>query len=276
MYKKYYLASTIIFTIFLLNINSNKAVAEENWVFGNPVNYQSASENKELETQLDQAIEPEWYTEIEPEQKTIEEKVYTQQVIPKQAKSKRKHIRKIKYKQQYEQQNQAQQNFSNYPISDYRTTPKRVRELKIPAGTSVTVYNSQEINADNLEKGQNIEFTVDNPVIIDGKTVIQAGTRVSAQVLNKKNNFIFGIPGEIQVGNFKLHNIGNKQIDMMGSITEKGESRYWAHIGWLIVWPLLMVKGGDGIIPAGQRYTIHTIGDIYLNPNTYPVYYNQF
>lgn len=63
---------------------------------------------------------------------------------------------------------------------------------------------------------------------------------------------------------------------MMGSITEKGDSRYWAHIGWLIVWPLLMVKGGDGIIPAGQRYTIHTIGDTYLNTNTYPVYYNQY
>ena len=72
----------------------------------------------------------------------------------------------------------------------------------------------------------------------------------------------------------------------MGSITEKGDSRYWAHIGWLIVWPLLMVKGivwpllmvkgGDGIIPAGQRYTIHTIGDTYLNTNTYPVYYNQY
>ena len=50
MYKKYYLASTIIFTIFLLNIDLNEAVAEENWVFGNPVNYQPASENKELET----------------------------------------------------------------------------------------------------------------------------------------------------------------------------------------------------------------------------------
>lgn len=276
MYKKYYLASTIIFTIFLLNINLNEAVAEENWVFGNPVNYQYADENKALETQLDQAIEPEWYTEIEPEQNTIEEKVYTQQVIPEQAKSKRKHIRKIKYKQQYEQQNQPQQNFSNYPVSDYNAIYKQSKGLKIPAGTSVTVYNSQEINADNLEKGQNIEFTVDNPVIIDGITVIQAGTRVSAQVLNKKNNFIFGIPGEIQVGNFKIHNVGNKQIDMMGSITEKGDSRYWAHIGWLIVWPLLMVKGGDGIIPAGQRYTIHTIGDTYLNTNTYPVYYNQY
>ena len=276
MYRKYYLVSTIIFTIFLLNTNLNEAVAEENWVFGNPENYQPVYENKGLEIPPDQAIEQDWYTELAPEQKPIEENVDTQQVIQEQRPSKRKHIRKIKYKQQYEQQNQPQQNFSNYPVSDYNATHKRAKELKIPAGTSVTVYNSQEINADNLKKGQNIEFTVDNPVIIDGITVIQAGTRVSAQVLNKKNNFIFGIPGEIQVGNFKLHNIGNKQIDMMGSITEKGDSRYWSHIVWLIVWPLIMVKGGDGIIPAGQRYTIHTIGDTYLNTNTYPVYYNQY
>ena len=167
MYRKYYLVSTIIFTIFLLNTNLNEAVAEENWVFGNPENYQPVYENKGLEIPPDQAIEQDWYTELAPEQKPIEENVDTQQVIQEQRPSKRKHLRKINYKQRYQQQN-----FSKYPISDYNATYKKSKELKIPAGTSVTVYNSQEINADNLKKGQNIEFTVDNPVIIDGITVI--------------------------------------------------------------------------------------------------------
>ena len=135
--------------------------------------------------------------------------------------------------------------------------------------------NTQEINADYLNKGQTVEFSVDSPVIINGVTVIKAGTRATAEVLNKKNNFIFGIPGEIQVGNFKLNNGGSSPINMSGSITEKGSSRYWSHIGWLIVWSLLLVKGGDGVIPAGTRHTIYTIGDTYLNTNTYPVnYYN--
>jgi len=149
----------------------------------------------------------------------------------------------------------------------------RSQGIKIPAGTAITITNRNEINADYVTKGQTIDFVVDNPVSVNGITVIKAGTSVTAEVLNKRNNFIFGIPGEISVGNFKLNNISTNSINMSGSISDKGSSRYWAHIGWLIVWPLLLVKGGDGIIPAGTRQTIYTIGDTYLNSGTTPINY---
>ncbi len=242
MYKRLYLLLGLILSILLIQVYSTKGQASEaNWVFGNQtVQYQTPNEN--------------WYPQSSPasQNTSVQPPVTPQQYT----------------KPDYNQ------TFLELPTSNTYNN-YQPQGFKIPAGTAVTIHNTQEINADYLNKGQTVEFSVDSPVIINGVTVIKAGTRATAEVLNKKNNFIFGIPGEIQVGNFKLNNGGSSPINMSGSITEKGSSRYWSHIGWLIVWPLLLVKGGDGVIPAGTRHTIYTIGDTYLNTNTYPVnYYN--
>lgn len=265
-----------IYSLCLLILNSSKVAAEDNYVFGNPVDYQSeylfpkTNEQEDTDNSSEVYYLPEQQSEnsapTQPTDKNLNtqtRKMYQNDTTPNYYNIGN---RQPKY-------DTPQQNYSNFEPASYREFPNII---KIPTGTAVTIYNTQEINADHLDKGQTIEFSVDNPVIINGVTVIQAGTRVSAQVMHKKNNFIFGIPGEIEVGNFKLNNLGNNPIEMIGSITEKGESRYWAHIGWIIVWPLLLVKGGDGIIPAGHRYTIHTIGDTYFKLNDYPARYNQY
>lgn len=168
---------------------------------------------------------------------------------------------------QQKQQYQSQQPVMMPVVNNY------YQGIKIPAGTAITVYNAHEINADDIATGQTVNFIVDNTVNINGIDVIKAGTQATAEVTNKRNNFIFGIPGEIQVNNFRITNVSNKPINMSGSIIKKGNSRYWAHIGWIIVWPLLLVKGEDGIIPAGTRHTIYTIGDSFVNIGNVPVNY---
>ena len=148
-----------------------------------------------------------------------------------------------------------------------RQISSRASEIKIPAGTAVTVSVEREIDADDVQEGQNIDFIVLDPVTIDGTPVIKSGTPVIAQVINKKNNFIFGIPGELEVGNFKLFNQNNGIINLRGSILDKGTHRAWANIGWILVWPLLFIKGNDGKIPAGTFKILYTIGDSYFKVN---------
>ena len=116
-----------------------------------------------------------------------------------------------------------------------------------------------------LSKGQNVDFVVLDPVTINGTIVIKSGTHVTAQVTKKKNNCILGIPGEIQIGNFKLINSNNDVINLRGTIVDKGTNRAWANIGWIIVWPLLFIKGNDGKVPAGSYHILYTIGDTFFN-----------
>lgn len=225
-----------ILTVLLLASNYSQVFASgENWVFGN--------QNTEYNTPSE-----DWLPKSQPNNY-----INNQQV----------------------QQIQSSQQTIPYPIKQ-QITPitNNYQGIKIPAGTAVTVYNSHEINADDFATGQSVNFIVDNAVTVNGIEIIKSGTQATAEITNKRNNFIFGVPGEIQISNFKINNIGMKSLNLQGTFDKKGKSRYWSHFGWIPwVFPLLFVKGEDGIIREGTRYTVYTIGDIYINTENIPVNY---
>lgn len=129
----------------------------------------------------------------------------------------------------------------------------------LPDGKAISVKPVQEIDADDLKQGETVRFEVAQPVKVKGETVIKQGTEVTAQIARLKNNFILGIPGEIELTNFQLITSDNEPIPLRGTVSDKGEGRYWAHIGWIFMFPLLFVKGGDGKIPATVQYTMYTM-----------------
>lgn len=137
---------------------------------------------------------------------------------------------------------------------------------QIPAGTPITVYVAEEIDADDVQLDQNIDFIVQDPVYINNKLVIKSGTSVIGQVIKLKNNSILGIPGEIQIGNFRITD-SNQIINLRGNITNKGTNRAWVNVAWFfwLALPLLFVKGNDGKISAGTYQILYTIGDNYIN-----------
>ena len=103
-----------------------------------------------------------------------------------------------------------------------------------------------------MQVDENINFIVQDPVYINNKLVIKSGTLVVGQVVKLKNNSILGIPGEIQIGNFRISD-SNQIINLRGNITNKGTNRAWVNVGWFfwVALPLLFVKGNDGKISAG-------------------------
>ena len=138
--------------------------------------------------------------------------------------------------------------------------------VKLPAGTPITVYANEEIDADDVQVDENINFIVQDPVYINNKLVIKSGTLVVGQVVKLKNNSILGIPGEIQIGNFRISD-SNQIINLRGNITNKGTNRAWVNVGWFfwVALPLLFVKGNDGKISAGTFQILYTVGDNFIN-----------
>ena len=136
----------------------------------------------------------------------------------------------------------------------------------IPAGTAISIYSESAIEADDIEVGQNVDFTVQTPVVINGKKVIKHGDRIIGQVVKKKNNSIFGIPGALYVSNFKYIDKEGNTYPLRGIAINKGENKYWCHISWLFCLGIVsfFVKGEDGVIPAGFNQTLYTINDIQL------------
>ena len=134
----------------------------------------------------------------------------------------------------------------------------------LPQGTPVTIQADREIDADRVKTGQTVNFTVVQPVRVNNTLLIKSGTEVTAQVVNKKNNFILGVPGELELNNFQIRNSDGNIIRLRGTILDQGEGKYWANIGWFFLFPILFVKGNDGKIPANIQHTLYTLEDITL------------
>ncbi len=155
------------------------------------------------------------------------------------------------------------EDFITEPLVKETVQQEKIK-VKIPAGTTVRIAADKEIDADNNKEGDNVYFTLLNPIIIEDYEVVKSGLRVEGRVIDKHNNFIFGKPGNITLGDFKLELANGEFIDLHGELYDKGEARWWANIGWLIVWPLLFVKGDDGKISQGTSKILHTSRDFYV------------
>lgn len=134
----------------------------------------------------------------------------------------------------------------------------------LPSGTLVTVQPTKKIDADKVKEGDLVEFVVNQTVKNNNDIFIKAGAIVIGQVTKKKNNFILGVPGELHVGNFRVEGQNGEIINLRGNIIDEGDNRYWAHIGWFFLFPILFVKGDDGFIQMNSTHLLYTIEDVNL------------
>lgn len=128
----------------------------------------------------------------------------------------------------------------------------------IPSGRPVQINLSQTLDADNIKEGETVRFST-LTVIREGDTaIVPAGAIVTAKVVRKKNNFIFGVPGMLTLGNFQL--LFNEEVFPLScTVTIQGEERYAASLigGWLILLPFF-IKGEDAKAVEGSQYTCQT------------------
>lgn len=166
-------------------------------------------------------------------------------------------------------QEHSQPVYTNYtPQQSYYQSSviEQAQRIVIPSGTPVSAYVDKMIDADDVTEGQEVTLLVQEPVKIDGTTVIKANTPILAQVTKRKNNCIFGIPGEIAIGNFKIQMRDGTILNLRGSISHKGQNRYWVDfVAWFFLWPVLFVKGEDGKIQSGVHQMLYTVGETYIN-----------
>ena len=132
---------------------------------------------------------------------------------------------------------------------------------KIPSGTLIVVQPTKFIDADEVKLNEKVNFITVEPVKIDGKILINPNTEVQGTVVKRKNNGILGIPGKIGIGEFILIQNNEKIIRLRGDVINNGENRYWANVGWVILWPLLFVKGDDGQISEHNTFMLYTAED---------------
>ncbi len=75
----------------------------------------------------------------------------------------------------------------------------QAENVLIPAGTPVIVKLSDEVSSRTHKKGDRVNLEVVTDVIVQGKTVIKAGTPAEGQVESAAKRFFAGIGGQIEI-----------------------------------------------------------------------------
>jgi hypothetical protein len=109
-----------------------------------------------------------------------------------------------------------------------------VEPVIIPAGASITVRLQQSLSSKSAVPGQHFEAVIDEPVVIDDRTILPAGALVSGHVVAVHRSGRLHHPGEIAL-TLDTVTVGDRQVPIATSnVLARGGShkkRNWSWIG---------------------------------------------
>ncbi len=94
----------------------------------------------------------------------------------------------------------------------------------IPAGTHLTVRIGQELTSATAKTGEKFEGTLANDVVVNGKAVAKAGSRVHGTVTNAKSSGRLHAPGELSVRLTTIDVDGSAMAIHTTAVSRKGKS----------------------------------------------------
>jgi hypothetical protein len=143
-------------------------------------------------------------------------------------------------------------------------------EVKVPDGTPLEIELMTEVSSAKAKEGDIIDFTVVNPVVINGVTVIEKGAPAKARVAGVKKAGYWGKAGRVGwIMQDALGVDGNRiSLRMEKKLTgdSKGGTVATATIVTAVVfWPAApfwgFKKGKNAVFPAGKRFEAFVNGD---------------
>src|SRR5689334_9503128 len=79
------------------------------------------------------------------------------------------------------------------------TLPASAEEVTLKKGTDVKLAFDQNLSSKTAKVGDKVPFHVDEDVVVDGKTVIKQGTKVTGTVEKVSKKKPFGVNAKIQM-----------------------------------------------------------------------------
>lgn len=144
-------------------------------------------------------------------------------------------------------------------------------EVKVPDGTPLEIELLSNISSATAKEGDIVDFTIVNPVVVNGVTVVEKGAPAKARIAAVKKAGYWGKAGRIGwTMQDALAADGNRiALRMEKKLTgdSKGGTVATATIVTAVVfWPAApfwgFKKGKNAVFPAGKRFEAFVHGDV--------------
>lgn len=136
-------------------------------------------------------------------------------------------------------------------------TTASAEPVDIPVNTRVYVETMEAVSGkeSRTSEGQIVRASVWRDVIVDGRTVIEAGTPVLVRVDSIKGSKVAGIKGKMSLGAYETTLVDGTIAQLGGGYYKEGKGRMAlaASLGWLFIFPIF-IKGKTADIPRGMVF----------------------
>lgn len=125
--------------------------------------------------------------------------------------------------------------------------------VSVPVGTIVDLVFDQTLSANSASLGQSVMLRVSSPVVVNGKTVIAAGTMATGEVVNSSKAGAVGKEGQLGVSIKSVTGVDGTLIPLNGTKTVVGENHTTSSVVITLLCCILglLQQGGKAEIPAG-------------------------
>ena len=132
--------------------------------------------------------------------------------------------------------------------------------IALPQGTAIPVHLKQDVSSKTAQRGDTVEFAVDEDVAVDGHILIKKDTPASAAVIYSEKSGYLGHSGKLALQVESTMTVDQKAVPLRAAKGGEGDSAAGTTIALtMLAGPLGMLKkGGDMVIKEGTKLTVYT------------------
>lgn len=138
--------------------------------------------------------------------------------------------------------------------------------ITVPSGTPIRLQLAETISTANARVGQRVPFLVVEDVVLDGVTVIPAGTVVTGAVTKVSEKRPAAMPGKLAVSVDSLTLDDGQELRLQGEVHVKGRTRLFRMMAGMVTTGLvflpaapvfLLVQGDDAVALKSTEVTAY-------------------
>lgn len=130
--------------------------------------------------------------------------------------------------------------------------------IRLQHGTPVYVELDQQVTSStkDFSEGDTVKSHVWRDVVVDGRTLISAGTPVDVRISELKKRKVAGVKGQLELEAFTVDAVDGTQVLLDGGYDKQGRHRIGlaVSLGAIVAWPLIFIRGKNAELNPGTLF----------------------
>jgi hypothetical protein len=161
-------------------------------------------------------------------------------------------------------------------VSAQENTGATLESIKIPAGTTVQLEFVETMSSATSKTGQTFALRLREPIMIDGRPVVPAGTMGGGEVIDASRSGIGGRSGKLILSGrfieFQGQRVRIRGLQSLLAGTDRSRTVVNAtilvpQVGFLVGF----IQGGDIVVPVGTAATAQLATDLIVSVPAQPI-----